>query len=427
MPAVPGPERAPARRRGLASPTVTAVAVLLALVAVFAVLRLATRRPRPRCGPELPCPDSLYVGGDAMRQHELFHTLLGRLGVEPGAAAAAAAALRRTDFNFRTLRPGDSVTLYYRGLSLEALTWHKDLVTSYTVRFDSTGAVAARFEAPVDTIRTVVTGLVKESIWHSLVGQGEGAWLVMAFTDILRYDVDFFTESNDGDSFAIIVDKLQVDSTFYKYGRVHAARYRGRTANTWGFYFRDARGHWDYYNEKGQSLRKTVLRSPLEFRKVTSHFGMRFHPIHRVYRQHHGVDYGAPSGTPVSAIADGAVVFAGWRGGYGRLVELQHAGGLSSRYGHLSGFGPGTRTGGRVRQGQTIGYVGATGDATGPHLHFETRQGGKPVNPLKVIPPRADPVPERLRAEFNAVRDACRAEVERALRPAPAPPDSAGR
>ncbi|MFO7676622.1 MAG: M23 family metallopeptidase [bacterium] len=416
-----------AGRRGLPSPAIIALALLLAAGAVLMVLRLAPRRNRVPCGPDLPCPESLYVGGDAMRERELFHTMLRRLGVAPARVEQAAAALRLTDFNFRTLRPGDSVTLFCRGLELEALNWHKDAATSYRVRFDSTGAAAARFDAPVDTVRAVVAGTVRTSIWHSLVGLGEGPWLVMAFTDILRYDIDFFTESNDGDTFEIVVDKFLVDSAFYKYGRVHAARYRGRNRDYWGFYFRDARGHWDYYNEKGQSLRKTILRSPLEFRKVTSHFGMRFHPIHRVYRQHHGVDYGAPSGTPVSAIADGSIAFAGWRGGYGRLVEIRHAGGLSSRYGHLSGFGPGVRTGARARQGQTIGYVGMTGDATGPHLHFETRQGGKPVNPAKLIPPRAEPVPDRFRAEFNAVRDACRAEVERARAPGAAPPDSSGR
>lgn len=402
----------------------TVLAVLAGLAVALLIIRLAYRSPRHPCGPELPCPDSLYFGGDVMRQGELFHTMLGRLGVSPARAEQAAAALRRTDFNFRTLRSTDSVTLRYRGLELEGLTWHKDLMTGYEVRFDSAGVVAERSEAAVDTTRCVVTGIVRESIWHSLVNMGEGAALVMTFTDILRYDIDFFSESHDGDSFALVVEKLSIGDRFYRYGRVHAAHYRGRNVNTWGFYYRNPRGRWDYYNDKGQSLRRTVLRSPLEFSKVTSHFGRRFHPIHRVYRQHHGVDYGAPTGTPVSAVADGTVTFAGRRGGYGNLVEIRHAGGLLTRYGHLSRFGGGIRSGVTVRQGRTIGYVGMTGDATGPHLHFETRQGGNPVNPLKLIPPRAEPVAQAYRAEFDALRDRLRAEIEQVLRPVPAPDSS---
>lgn len=416
------PNRKPRRPPSAA---VTALVVVVAVVAVAVLLRWGLKaRHRPACGPELPCAESLYCGGNTMRQGELFHTMLGRLDLPAARVNQAYAALQKTDFNFRRLRPGDSVTVFYRGLELEAINWHKDLALGYEVRFDSSGATAEKREAEVDTSRAVVCGTLKESIWHSLVALGEQPWLVMTFTDILRYDVDFFTESNDGDSFELIVDKLSVGGEFYRYGRVHAAHYRGRASNIWGFFYQDPRGHWDYYNEKGQSLRKTVLRSPLEFRKVTSHFGMRFHPIHRVYRQHAGVDYGAPSGTPVSCIADGSIEFAGWRGGYGRLVIVQHKGGLSSRYGHLSGFGPGVRTGRRVRQGQTIGYVGMTGDATGPHLHFETRQNGKPVNPLKVIPPRADPVPAKYRPEFDRIRGACQAEIAAALAPPP-PADSA--
>ena len=415
------------KRRRTVSPTVTAIAVVIALAAVVVLLRWGIRTGNaPRCGPEVPCCESLYVTGDTMCQNELFSTMLARMQVPASRINQAYAALKETDFNFRRLRPGDSVTLRYRGLGLEALRYHKDLALSYEVRFDSAGALAGKREEPVDTTRVTVAGEVKESIWHSLVALGEEPWLVMTFTEILRYDVDFFTESNDGDSFQLIAEKLYVGQEFYKYGRVHAVHYAGRTDNTWGFYYKDPRGHWDFYNEKGQSLRKTVLRSPLEFRKVTSHFGMRFHPIHKVYRKHQGVDYGAPSGTPVSCIADGSIEFAGWRGGYGRLVIVKHKSGLSSRYGHLSGFGPGVKSGRRARQGQTIGYVGATGDATGPHLHFEIRKHGTPLNPEKVVPPRADPVLARYREEFDRVMASARAEIERALVAAAQPvPDEA--
>ena len=400
----------------------TAILVLVALAAVGVTLRLALRRPPALCGPELPCPDSVYRRGDALRQHELLAGLLTRLSVPVPLVNQAHDALGMTDFPFRRLRPGDSITLVYRGLDLVGMSYGQDMMTSYEVSFESAGGYARKIVRPVDTVRAGVAGVVKESFWHSLLAQGEEPWLAMRFTEVLRYDVDFFTESSDGDSYEIVFDRLLIDSAFYKYGRVHAVHYRGRSDNTYGLYFQDPTGHWDYYNEKGQSLRKTVLRSPLEFAKVTSYFGNRFHPIHRVWRPHKGVDYGAPRGTPVSCVADGTVTIAGWLGGYGRLVEVRHSGGLVSRYGHLSGFGPGVKQGRRVRQGQTAGYVGATGDATGPHLHFELRQGGKAVNPLTVIPPRAEPVPKKYRPEFDRVRDGLIAELNRLA--APPPPDT---
>jgi murein DD-endopeptidase MepM/ murein hydrolase activator NlpD len=143
-----------------------------------------------------------------------------------------------------------------------------------------------------------------------------------------------------------------------------------------------------------------------------------------VYRQHQGVDYGAPTGTPVAAIADGTVMMARWNGGYGNFVQLRHSAGLVSCYGHLSGYGPGVRSGRGVRQGQTIGYVGSTGLSTGPHLHFEIRQNGKPVNPLKVIPPRAEPVAGKNMSEFKALVAGYKTELSRPVGPVAAAPDS---
>jgi len=172
-------------------------------------------------------------------------------------------------------------------------------------------------------------------------------------------------------------------------------------------------------------LRKTVLRSPLQFAKVTSHFGMRFHPILRRWRQHTGIDYGAPTGTPVSAIADGTVTMARRNGGYGNFVQIRHAGGLVSCYGHLSRYGAGVKARRSVRQGQTVGYVGTTGLSTGPHLHFEVRQGGKAINPLKLIPPRAEPVAKKNLLEFKALKASYLADLARPAAPIVASADSA--
>ncbi len=385
-----------------------AVGVIFLLLVVLYLKRngRASRSSVLVCGPLIPSDDSIYFGGDRLQNGEVLAGLLGRWCINAERINAIYNALEKADFNFRRMTPGDSVTLIYQGLNFRGIDYHASPVVSYQVRFDSTGTVLAeKIMRPVDTVKCVIRGTIENSLWHSLLKLGGTPELVVEFAEILRYDIDFFTECNNGDTFELLADRLEVDGRFYRFGRVYAVHYRSRTDNVYGFYYQDPTGRWDYYNEKGQSLRKTVLRSPLSFARVSSYFGMRFHPILRVVRPHHGVDYVAPRGTPVSAIADGVVTMARWHGGYGKMVEIRHSGGLVSRYGHLSGYGPGVKVGRFVRQGATVGYVGATGLATGPHLHFEIRQNGKPVNPLKVIPPRAEPVPARYLADFQAVRD----------------------
>jgi hypothetical protein len=403
----PKPTAASRRRWGGA-----AAGLLAVLAAGFLIVRTMTR-PRPKCGPELPYPDSCYAGSDSLSGKDLLVSVLTRWSVPRERIDQAYSALARTDFDFRSMRPGDRVTIEYRGLDLAGVVYRKDPVTSYAVSFESAGASAAKEMKRVDTLRSVVRGTVKGSLWNSLIEQGELPALVVQFAEVLSYEVDFLTECNEGDSFEMLLDKCYVDKSFFRNGRLYAVHYRGQVGNYYGFYFRSPGGHWDFYNEKGQSLRKTVLRSPLTFAKVTSYFGRRFHPILRTYRQHQGVDYGAPTGTPASVIADGTVTKAGWSGGYGNLVEVRHSGGLMSRYGHLSRYGPGIKVGRHVRQGQTVGYVGMTGLATGPHLHFEIRRNGAPVNPLKVIPPRAEPVAKKNMPEFERMKAGYLAELAR--------------
>ena len=413
----------PGRRFGLLGRVATAV-FGLAVVAfgVLMVRRLTMKHPV--CGPPVPNADSSYVAEDSLGKGEVLVGVLARWCLPLTRVNDVHAALAKTDFNFRNMRPGDVVALAYQGLDLVGITYRKDPVTSYNVRFDSAGTTAAKETRPVDTVRAVVRGTIKGSLWNSMIELGETPALVVNFAEVLSYEVDFLTEVIEGDSFEMLLDKCYVDSTFYKDGRVYAVHYKGQAGNYSGFYYRSPSGHYDFYNEKGQSLRKTVLRSPLQFAKVTSHFGTRFHPILRRWRQHTGIDYGAPTGTPVSAIADGTVTMARWNGGYGNFVRVRHAGGLVSCYGHLSRYGAGVKSGRSVRQGQTVGYVGTTGLSTGPHLHFEVRRGGKAVNPLKVIPPRADPVARKNKPEFNALKASYLADLARPAGPVVAATDS---
>jgi murein DD-endopeptidase MepM/ murein hydrolase activator NlpD len=414
----------PSRRTGFfAWAGVVLVALAVVAVGVLLVRRLTAKHPL--CGPEVPSSDSTYVAEDSLSKGEVLAGALARWCLSQDRINDVYVSLEKTDFNFRNMAAGDRVTLTYRGLNLTGVTYSKDPVTYYAVRFDSAGISAAKETKRVDTTRVVVRGAIKGSLWNSMIDLGETPASIVNFAGVLGYEVDFLTEVSEGDSFEILVDKFYVDSTFYRDGRTYVVHYKGRAGDYYGFYYRTPSGHWEYYNEKGQSLRKTVLRSPLTFANVTSSFGRRFHPISRVYRQHQGVDYGAPTGTPVSAIADGTVLMARWNGGYGNFVQVRHSGGMVSCYGHLSRYGAGVKAGRSVRQGQTVGYVGSTGFSTGPHLHFEVRQGGKPVNPLKVIPPRAEPVAKKNMPEFDALKASYLADLAGPAGPVAAAADSA--
>jgi murein DD-endopeptidase MepM/ murein hydrolase activator NlpD len=247
----------------------------------------------------------------------------------------------------------------------------------------------------VKTSTVFVEGVIDHSLYLAMDAAGEQPQLTLAFVDLFAWDIDFFTETQKKDRFRLLVEKLTVDGKFVRYGKIVAAEYTmaaGRVHRA--FHYRRRDGERGYYTENGASVKKAFLKSPIQFASITSRFGMRRHPVLKYKRAHKGVDYGAPRGTAIWAIGDGVVKKAGRGGGYGNVVYIRHANGFETRYAHLKGFGRGIRSGRRVSQKQVIGYVGSTGLATGPHLHFETLKHGRHVNPLRVTVPPAPPIPK---------------------------------
>jgi len=220
--------------------------------------------------------------------------------------------------------------------------------------------------------------------------------------DIFGGDIDFHRDLRKGDRFSVVYEMNYLRGQPARTGRILAAEFvnNGRTLRA--IYF-EQDGKGGYYTPEGKSLRKAFLRSPLEFSRITSGFGMRTHPILNDYRAHKGIDYAAPTGTKVRATGDAVVEFVGRQGGYGNLIVLRHAGAYTTYYGHLNGFAAGIKKGSRVTQGETIGYVGATGWATGPHLHYEFRVSNQQVNPLSVALPTAPPLVAAQMARFKAI------------------------
>jgi murein DD-endopeptidase MepM/ murein hydrolase activator NlpD len=216
-------------------------------------------------------------------------------------------------------------------------------------------------------------------------------------------DIDFHKDLRRGDHFSVVYEAFYFNGQLIKTGRLLAAEFVNQDKAYRAVYFKDPQGREGYYNAEGQSLKRAFLKSPMPFNRISSGFSLaRLHPVLQVMRAHKGVDYAAPTGTPVRAISDSVVSFVGQQGGYGNLIVLNHQAPYSTAYGHLSRFAKGIKRGGKVSQGQVIGYVGATGLATGPHLHYEFRINGEQRNPLALKLPTAYPLDSRYRAQFAA-------------------------
>jgi murein DD-endopeptidase MepM/ murein hydrolase activator NlpD len=238
--------------------------------------------------------------------------------------------------------------------------------------------------------------------------------LAWAIADVYDWEVDFTRDLRPGDRVEVLIERLQSPDGERRLGRILASRVDVAGSPSFAFAF-EKNGQSGFYDDKGRSLRRAFLRAPLRYRHITGRFGGRYHPILRTWRTHQGTDYAAAYGTPVRATADGVVMMVGRLGGYGNMIEIRHANGIRTRYGHLSKFAKGLYVGQRVGQEQTIGFVGSTGLSTGPHLHYEFLVNGRPTNAQRKDAGAGEPIPGNLRAAFDSVRVRLLAELEPTL------------
>jgi len=263
-----------------------------------------------------------------------------------------------------------------------------------------------------------VGGMIETSLWDAVIDQLPDVELFARITDIFAWEIDFLTESRTGDTFKMIYETLYKDDQFVKCGDILAVEYNLSGTRHQAFLYTDTDGYTDYYDENGYSLRRELLKSPLNYRRVSSGYSMsRLHPIFKIYRPHLGIDYAAPTGTPVVAAGDGKIKIKGWVNGFGNYIEIKHDFGLSTGYGHLSEFAQGVATNRRVRQGQVIGYVGETGIATGPHLDYRVRKDKKYVNPLKMTIPASLPVTMENMDDFLSIVSERQTILNRPIKP----------
>jgi murein DD-endopeptidase MepM/ murein hydrolase activator NlpD len=342
------------------------------------------------------------VREDRLQRGDTLSTLLARLAV---GEADTQKLLRQREF--RQLRPGTTVTAEVRAEGSTAgagggeLVWLNFLASLDTeVRIERVGDKLVASERRADIV--VRTELKSAAIQSSLFGAADGAGIpdgvAIQLADVFGSDIDFHRELRQGDRFSVLYEMLYIDGRPLRAGRVLAAEFVNQ-----GRALRAVRFSDGYYAPDGKNMRKALLRSPLELSRVSSGFGMRLHPLHKAWRAHQGVDYAAPQGTRVRAVGDGVVEFAGQQGGYGNIVILRHDASRTTAYAHLRAFGQGVRTGARISQGDTVGLVGQTGWATGPHLHYEFRISGTARNPLSVPLPAGTPVAQHDMDAFRAL------------------------
>ena len=342
-----------------------------------------------------------------MERGQTLDQVLRRAGLEAREAQAFTQALRAV-FDPRRARTGDKYELLVDGRGrLSQFVYRRGPMEIYRAdalpEGEGAGWKVERVLVPIEHREVEVAGRISDSLYASFLEAGGDADLVMAFVELFSWDVDFSRETREGDQFRVICDRLFVDGEPVGNGRIFAARYQGVRGTHTALYYR-SKSVEGYFDPEGRSIRKSFLRSPLKFTRVSSSFNKaRLHPILDIVRPHNGVDYAASAGTPVRSVADGTLIDAGWRGGAGKAVTIRHTRGYETSYNHLSRFGSGARAGARVKQGDVIGFVGETGLATGPHLDFRVKKNGVWVDPQKEKYVAGDPIPPREREAYRAL------------------------
>jgi murein DD-endopeptidase MepM/ murein hydrolase activator NlpD len=299
------------------------------------------------------------------------------------------------------LNPGERLKFLQRDGLLFGLDRHVSLTQQLQVRRTDAGFEATMVAKPVQTEVVVAHSVIDSSLFESANQAGLSDPTVLKLAKIFASDIDFVLGLRAGDQFTAEYQRISQNGQYVKDGEILAARFVNQGREYLAVRYVGADAVAGYYSPDGHSMQKAFLRAPLEFQRISSGFSLgRLHPILNIIRAHQGTDYAAPMGTPVYAAGSGRLSFRGVKGGYGNVIEIDHGGGIQTVYGHLSRFAP-LRAGAHVAQGETIGYVGMTGLATGPHLHFEFHINGRFVDPQKVKLPDAGPIDPALRADFE--------------------------
>ena len=305
--------------------------------------------------------------------------------------------------HLRKVIPGDELAIEHDGSRLISLYRELGVTSALKVSREESGFVAELIDRPLEVRRNAAYGRIETSLFESAAQAGLPDKTVMNLAGIFAWDVDFVLDIRQGDDYYVLYEQLYQDGKYLGDGEIIAAEFNNNGRTIQALRYVDKDGHSDYFTPDGRSVRKAFVRAPVDFTRISSNFNpSRRHPILNTIRAHRGVDYAAPRGTPIKAAGDGKIIFRGNKNGYGRTVIVQHGGNITTLYAHMNAFDKKALLGRRVVQGQIIGYVGMTGLATAPHLHYEYRLNGVHRNPRTVQLPQADPIRAEYRDDFLA-------------------------
>ena len=360
--------------------------------------------------------DSLDLMVERVREGEAFTSLMTRLGMSQDDAMALA-MLCDTVFDVRKMRAGNTVKAYYHldtaatdttaSAELKYVVYERDKIKR-TVFKTSDSLAVWNFSRPVETKTCFADVTISSSLWNDMKDAGAPTLLIVSLADVYAWSVDFFG-LQEGDRFRVLYEETSCEGEVIAVDPIRYAEFISGETTIPAIMFDQGDGGNRYWKESGESLKKAFLKAPLKFTRISSGFSYhRRHPVSGKVRPHTAVDYAAPTGTPVMTIGDGTVLSAGWTNGGGKTVRIRHNSSYVTSYMHLSRFAKGIKEGAHVHQGDVIGYVGATGVATGPHLDFRVWKDGTPVNPLKLESPSADPIREENLPLLDSTRIACK-------------------
>jgi murein DD-endopeptidase MepM/ murein hydrolase activator NlpD len=401
------------------------ILILIAIIAVFDSCRYVHNQKKSKGNIEqdslLAAPpvlkygfpvDSFLIEEGTIRPNQHLSHILNDFGIGM-AVIDQLAKLSKEIFDVRRIRVGNNYSVFQTSDSLSEVRYfvYENSATDYYVfeLFDSLKVY--RGEKDVETRIQTAYGEIESSLWNTMKKNGLDPMLALRLSDIYAWTIDFFAIQK-GDRFRVVYEELFVDSVSVGIGEIYAVQFDHYGKENYAFRFEQNERH-EYFDKDGNSLRRAFLKAPLEFARISSGFSnSRMHPVLRIARPHHGVDYAAPTGTPVKSIGDGTVVTRAYQAnGGGNYLRIKHNSVYTTVYMHLHGFAPGVTQGARVKQGQVIGYVGSTGLSTGPHLDFRVFKNGTPIDPLRMEAPPAEPVHKERLLEFITLKDSLLIEL----------------
>jgi murein DD-endopeptidase MepM/ murein hydrolase activator NlpD len=323
------------------------------------------------------------------------------------------AGLDEAKTRFRRIKPGDVFEVTHNNGEVISLYSALNLTSALEIGRQETGFAAKIIDRPIEIRKRMAYGMITSSLFESATAAGLSDKVIMNIAGIFAWDVDFVLDIRQGDNYYVQFEEIWQDGNFVSDGEIIAAEFNNNGRTIQAIRFIDDNKRSEYFTPAGDSVRKAFIRAPVDFTRISSNFNPnRKHPILNKIRAHRGVDYAAPSGTPIKASGDGKVIFRGTKSGYGKTVILQHGGNITTLYAHMSNYVLKVGVGSRVTQGQTIGYVGKTGLATANHLHYEYRLNGVHRNPRTVALPDADPINAAYREKFMAAAEPILKELE---------------